>query len=245
MPLLARPAGDIGYSLTSQTVAPIATNGLNRSSFGMNDKNLNDDASLESQQLLVESSLPLVFETYDDAVKQGETDPIVLLVDCEDELGSQIANGWLDEETVNDAIAFQLAEKTESDEAADGETSQTTVFARGIAWKACRAELAEAFPYLAEVLDAGATSRRCARDRRNGRRSVSVDGTVHGSLTASVSSTVANRATVRHWLHSDPALRSSEEAARRCSDKGSPGAVPCRSAGDPVRADRPLVIQGQ
>lgn len=125
---------------------PIASNGYNRSAFGMNDKNLTEEASLEAQQLLVESSLPLIFETYDEAVKQGDADPVVLLVDCEDELGSQFACGWLDEETVNDAIAFQQAEEEDGDP-----ESQTTVFARAIAWKLCRAELAEAFPYLAEV----------------------------------------------------------------------------------------------
>ncbi len=117
----------------------------------MDDKNFTSDNSLEAQQLLVESSLPLVFETYDEAIKRGDVDPIVLLVDCEDELGSQVACGWLDEETVSDAIAFQQAEEAGGEE----ETFQTTVFARGIAWKACCAELAEAFPYLAEVLDAG------------------------------------------------------------------------------------------
>ncbi len=49
------------------------------------------DDPLEQQQLLAESSLPLLFETYDAAVKDGMKLPLVLLVDCEDEIGGQIA----------------------------------------------------------------------------------------------------------------------------------------------------------
>lgn len=99
------------------------------------------DDPLEAQQLLVESALPLVFEAYDEASAEGIADPLVVLVDCEDELGGAIARGWLGDEKVDDAIAA---------EGTDGDT--TTAFARAIAWAECREELAEAFPYLAEVL---------------------------------------------------------------------------------------------
>ena len=95
----------------------------------------------EAQQWLVESTLPLVFETYDEAVGEGMPSPIVLVVDCEDELGGPIARGWLGDEAVDDALA------AEADDA-----NETIAFARAVAWEASREELSEAFPYLAEAL---------------------------------------------------------------------------------------------
>lgn len=101
------------------------------------------DDPLEAQQSLVESSLPLVFQTYDEALAEGQTQPIVVLLDCEDELGGEIARGWLGEEAVNDAVAMRHADDASAD---------TTVFARAAPLAACRGELAEAFPYLAPAL---------------------------------------------------------------------------------------------
>ncbi|MEQ8846205.1 hypothetical protein [Botrimarina sp.] len=107
----------------------------------------NPDDPLEQQQWLVESSLPLVFATYDEAIADGLPHPVVVLVDCEDELGSQIARGWLGDDTVDDAIADQPAESD------DGQPL-TTVFARAVAWSEM-AGLAEAFPYLSGALAEG------------------------------------------------------------------------------------------
>lgn len=109
---------------------------------------LEPDDSLDAHQLLVESSLPLIFETYDEALQENAPDPLVILVDCEDELGSQIARGWLGDEAIDDAIAAEPPDE-ESDEL------QTTVFARAIAWNEARPDLAEAFPYLVPALDEG------------------------------------------------------------------------------------------
>lgn len=103
------------------------------------------DDPLELQQELVETALPLVFSTYDEAERDGVQSPLVVLVDCEDELGGQIARGWLGEEVVDDAIAANLP-----DEDPD---SQTTVFARALGWEEAAAELAEAFPYLGPALE--------------------------------------------------------------------------------------------
>lgn len=102
------------------------------------------DIALEAQQSLVEDSLPLVFQTYDEAITAGEKSPVVILLDCEDPLGGEIARGWLGDEEVDQAIAIQQAE-------GNGDESPT-VFARAIAWELCREELCEAFPYLAAAL---------------------------------------------------------------------------------------------
>jgi hypothetical protein len=97
------------------------------------------DDPLEQQQALAESSLPLLFSTYDEARAAGVADPVVLLLDCEDEIGSQIARAWLGNDPVDDALAL-------ADEGRD-----TTVFARPFPWKACRDEVPKTFPYLAAV----------------------------------------------------------------------------------------------
>jgi len=105
------------------------------------------DDPLDAQQALVETSLALLFETYDDALKRRVKDPVVVLVDCEDELGGEIVRGWLGDEAVDDAIALEHAGADDGDDPA----SDTTVFARAFSWKDCRAEIPRAFPYLAEV----------------------------------------------------------------------------------------------
>ena len=89
---------------------------------------------------LVESSLPLLFETYDEAVHSGLAEPVVFLLDCEDPLGGEIARAWLGEEAVEDAIAAQAAEA--------GSAESTTVFARAFSFAESRREIATAFPYL-------------------------------------------------------------------------------------------------
>src|SRR5690349_6556277 len=109
-----------------------------------NDADL--EAALESQQLLLETSLPLVFETYDDARQRKVKDPVVLLLDCEDELGGQIARGWLGDETVDDAIAHHAA--------GDPSDEETTVFAVAYSLADCQREIPPVFPYLEPALQA-------------------------------------------------------------------------------------------
>jgi hypothetical protein len=105
------------------------------------------DAALEAQQWLLETSLPLVFEAYDDAVKRQVEEPVVVLLDCEDAIGGEIARGWLGEETVEDAILHQ------SDDV-DPDSEATTVFAVAFSLEECRAEVPAVFPYLAPALEA-------------------------------------------------------------------------------------------
>lgn len=99
------------------------------------------DDPLEQQQALAESSLPLLFSTYDDARRGGTVDPVVLLLDCEDSIGGEIARAWLGNDAVDDAITL------------NEEGSDTTVFARSFTWKDCRREIPQTFPYLAKVFD--------------------------------------------------------------------------------------------
>ena len=106
------------------------------------------DAALEDQQMLLETSLPLAFEAFDDAVRRKVVDPVVVLLDCEDALGGEIARAWLGEEAVEDAIAHEAA--------ADAREGQTTVFAHAFSLEECRAEVPAVFPYLAPALSQSA-----------------------------------------------------------------------------------------
>ncbi|TWT42527.1 hypothetical protein [Botrimarina hoheduenensis] len=126
----------------------------------MNDPEL--EAALDAQQTLVESSLPLVREVFLQAQRDRVAHPLVVLIDCEDELGGDVARGWLGDETVNDAIALQHAEQVAAreNEAADEpehdedhDEPATTVYAHGIAWSEARGVLSAAFPYLEPILD--------------------------------------------------------------------------------------------
>jgi hypothetical protein len=105
-------------------------------------KNLDD--ALEAQHMLLETSLPLVFQTYDDALKRKVKEPVVLLVDCEDEIGGEIARSWLGDDAVEDAIMHEAA--------SDPEEGATTVFAVAFPLDDCRREIPPVFPYLEPAL---------------------------------------------------------------------------------------------
>jgi hypothetical protein len=106
------------------------------------------EAALEAQQMLLETSLPLAFETYDDALQRKVVEPVVVLLDCEDPLGGEIARAWLGDETVEDAIAHHAATDPSEDE--------TTVFAHAFSLDDCRREIPAVFPYLAPALQRAA-----------------------------------------------------------------------------------------
>jgi hypothetical protein len=117
----------------------------------MSNPSNNLEAALEAQQLLLETSLPLAFEAYDDAIKRKIKDPVVLLLDCEDEIGGDIARTWLGDDAVEDAIAHNAASDPSSDE--------TTVFAYAFSLDDCRREVPPVFPYLAPALNGPADAR--------------------------------------------------------------------------------------
>jgi len=104
------------------------------------------DACLENQQALLEESLALAFSAYDEAATAGVSDPVVILLDCEDPIGAQIARGWLGDEAVDIARGPVMAEPSARD-------AQTTVFAYGFAWHACQREIPPVFPYLAPIFE--------------------------------------------------------------------------------------------
>ena len=91
------------------------------------------------------SSLPGV---YGAAVRDGVDRPVVILLDCEDAIGGQIARGWLGSEVVDEAIAEQRVD--------DPSCETTTVFARAVSLAESARQIPEVFPYLAPV-----SSRRC------------------------------------------------------------------------------------
>ena len=95
--------------------------------------------SLEAQQWLLESSLALAFDAYDEAIQAKQRDPVVFVLDCEDAIGGEIARSWLGEELIADAIA---------DRALEDEESETTVFAHAFPFAQCRTEVPAVFPYL-------------------------------------------------------------------------------------------------
>ena len=111
-----------------------------------NDDSLQDDV-LEAQQELLESSLPVAFEAYDQARNSGMKLPVVFLLDCEDPVGREIVQSWLGAESVQDAVEQrQLSQQDQAD-------SRTTVFTHAFPWLDCRTEVPEVFPYLEPVFD--------------------------------------------------------------------------------------------
>jgi hypothetical protein len=114
---------------------------------GLMDDSRDSADEFDPLEALVESSLPLVFATYDAAVRDGVREPVVVLIDCEDAIGREIAESWLGREAVEDAV---LAVQAEQLDAAD---DVTTVFARPLPRAACRKEVPPVFAYLQGAFD--------------------------------------------------------------------------------------------
>jgi hypothetical protein len=110
------------------------------------------DMHLEQQQALLEGSLTLVFTAYDEAVADGVSDPVVILLECEVPIGEIVARGWLGAEAVDIAVGQVAAEPSGLVELS-GQDEQTTVFAYAFAWEACQQEVPAVFPYLAPVFE--------------------------------------------------------------------------------------------
>jgi len=102
-----------------------------------------EDAAQQAQQELLESCLDLVFDTFDEGLAENIVDPVVFVLDCEDEIGEQIASGWLGSEAVRGAVAEQQLQDD------SGET--TTAYARAVSMAECRREVPIVFPYLGPV----------------------------------------------------------------------------------------------
>ncbi len=102
---------------------------------------------MENQQVLVEVSLGLVFSIYDEAIEGKIKEPVVFLLDCEDQIGNQIAQGWLGAEEVSEAILDRQSNIQEGEEP----ESSTTVFSGAYPYEMCSEEIPQVFPYLADV----------------------------------------------------------------------------------------------
>ena len=109
----------------------------------------NTNIALENQQTLLESCLPTVFSAYDEACREGMSAPVVFLLDCEDEIGGEIARNWLGAEIVDQAVEQQHLQQAVNDEA----SGETTVFAYAFPLARCRKEVPEVFPYLGPVFE--------------------------------------------------------------------------------------------
>lgn len=103
-----------------------------------------DVDALEAQQWLMESSLELAFEAYDEAIVAKMRNPVVFMLDCEDAIGGEIARGWLGADVVADAIA---------DREVNDADSETTVFAHAFPLAKCRTGVPAVFPYLKGVFE--------------------------------------------------------------------------------------------
>ena len=106
----------------------------------MEDSSPSEQDALEQQQVMLESCLDLAFQAYDEALQQGTLDPVVILLDIEDHIGGQIAEGWFGPETMEEVLG----------ESAPGETM---VCAHAFAWKECQKAVPEVFPFLAPVFE--------------------------------------------------------------------------------------------
>lgn len=114
-----------------------------------------DDAKdMEAKETLIESSLAQVFAEYDYAKKRRMRDPVVFLVDCEDEIGGPMARGWEGDEVVDAAIEESVEDADDDDDSDDAEKQVAdderciTALARAFSREDCRREMPQFFPDL-------------------------------------------------------------------------------------------------
>lgn len=112
-----------------------------------------DDATdMEAKETLIESSLVQVFAEYDYAKKRGMRDPVVFLVDCEDEIGGPMARGWEGDEAVDAAIQESIEDAEDEDGEENLPESEDerciTALARAFPLADCRREMPQFFPDL-------------------------------------------------------------------------------------------------
>ncbi len=102
---------------------------------------------MTGREVLLENSLPQLFDAHDRARDDGVQDAVVFLVDCEDEIGGQIARAWEGDDAVDSAIMAN------SEAAAEAGESLTTTLARPVPFDECRQEVPKFFPYLKESFE--------------------------------------------------------------------------------------------
>lgn len=107
-----------------------------------------EQTAMAAREHLVESNFDEMLAAHREAKEHGAGNPVVFLVDCEDEIGSEIARAWEGHDAVDDAIAN--AQRTAAGNDADPSDVATTILVRAFSFADCREEVPEVFPYLAE-----------------------------------------------------------------------------------------------
>ncbi len=117
---------------------------------------MDEQTAAALREHLVESNFKQVLDGYQAAIKGGEKNPVVFLLDCEDPIGGEIARAWEGDEAVDEAILDAQHEQPSGDAASEEGSSQestetrTTILVRAFPFADCREEIPEVFPYLAE-----------------------------------------------------------------------------------------------
>ena len=106
---------------------------------------------MDGREALVESSLGSLFDAYDVAVEEGLTEPVVLLIDCEDTIGAPIARKW----EGNDAVDAAIMSNAMEDASSNREERNTTVLVKTVSLFDSQQELSRWFPYLADAFASG------------------------------------------------------------------------------------------
>ena len=113
----------------------------------------NPEHDMDGREALLESSLGSLFDAFDIALLEGVSEPVLLLIDCEDPIGAPIARKWEGNDAVDAAIMSNAMEDETSD--SDNEERVTTVLIKTVPLFDSQQELSQWFPYLADALARG------------------------------------------------------------------------------------------
>lgn len=110
------------------------------------------ELDMRGRETMVESCLDRIFVAYDLGIHEGIVDPVVLLVDCEDSVGGEVARGWEGDDAVDGAIMAN------ADSDSNHEDTPTTILIRAVSFVDSQMDIPECFPYLQETFsqDSGA-----------------------------------------------------------------------------------------
>lgn len=103
------------------------------------------EQDMEHRQSLLEGSLPQVFRAFDEGLEAGIEDPVVFLVDCQDEIGSPFARAWVGDQDVDEALREQAIGAQAPD--------VTVTLALAFDFEECQEEIPQYFPYLGATFD--------------------------------------------------------------------------------------------
>lgn len=108
----------------------------------------NETQDMDGREALLEDCLPQLFDTYERALEDNIVDPVVFLVDCEDDIGAAMARSWEGDDAVDAAILANA-----HSDGVDPQSSITTTLARAFTFQECKNEVPRWFPYLSGTFD--------------------------------------------------------------------------------------------